>query len=121
MTDDLVSVSPIKVGDIIDSDGDTAPMYLMGYLEGDPIYRTTYSLATGNDASLDLNVDLQKIYLDREGHEPGSYQFRWPAIFPDVLIPECGLMQADITIRKEVSNSNKNKRKMVRIIPNFCL
>ena len=38
-----------------------------------------------------------------EDHGVGSYRSHSPAIFPDVLIPECGLMQADITLRTGVS------------------
>lgn len=54
-----------------------------------------------------------KFYLDREGKEPGCYQLRWSPLFPDVLIPECGLMQADITIRKGVNKFNKSGNQTV--------
>ena len=47
MTDDLVPLSPTKVGDSVDSHGDSAPMFLLGNFMGEPVYRTTHTLATG--------------------------------------------------------------------------
>ncbi|CAF4676702.1 unnamed protein product, partial [Rotaria socialis] len=64
--------------------GNPDPMVLMGYKAGEPVYRTTTALANA-----------------LEGEHPGSYQLHEPALFPDVLIVECGLTQADITVRTE--------------------
>lgn len=65
MTDDLVSVSPTKVGAIVDSNGDTAPMYLMGYFEGEPVYRTTFSLTNGNDDFLSYLYFFKILFRSR--------------------------------------------------------
>ena len=47
MTDNLLPVSPIRVGNLAHPNGTTAPMYLMGYLMGEPVYRTTFAMASG--------------------------------------------------------------------------
>ena len=47
MTDDAVPISPTKVGEISTSHGEVAPMYLVGYFGGKPVYRTTAICAQG--------------------------------------------------------------------------
>ncbi|CAF4092229.1 unnamed protein product [Rotaria magnacalcarata] len=84
MTDDLVQVTPKFIGNVHIGQGNPDPMVLMGYKAGEPVYRTTTALANA-----------------LEGEHPGSYQLHEPALFPDVLIVECGLTQADITVRTE--------------------
>lgn len=47
MTDDALPISPVKVGEMATSHGDIAPMYLVGYFGGKPVYRTTSYCAQG--------------------------------------------------------------------------
>ncbi len=42
------------MGNTYDDQGNTAPMVLMGYIEGEPVYRTTNALATGKPPLLIL-------------------------------------------------------------------
>ena len=42
---DLVSVSPVREGDIDDGHGATGPLVLIGFSAGEPIYRTTHTVA----------------------------------------------------------------------------
>ena len=34
-----------------------------------------------------------------EGNLPGQYEIYWPPVFPDIWIPECEVLQVDISIR----------------------
>jgi hypothetical protein len=47
MVDDLIPTAPMKAGNMIDPHGNTAPMYLMGYFRGEPVYRTITTNAIG--------------------------------------------------------------------------
>ena len=51
MTDNLLPISPIRVGHLAHTNGSTAPMYLMGYNMGEPVYRTTFAMASGKQVS----------------------------------------------------------------------
>lgn len=37
MTDDLVPMDPVKFGLLLDNDRPPAPMYLVGYIGGEPV------------------------------------------------------------------------------------
>jgi hypothetical protein len=95
----------VKAGDMVDLHGSVAPMYLMGYFHGGPVYRTTITNATGIDIFLTSIFSNQVENLsDREGHTPGSFQLHWSPLFPEVFVTACGLMQIDVTIRTDVSS-----------------
>ncbi|CAF1286187.1 unnamed protein product [Adineta steineri] len=86
MTDDLVPVTPTLSGNIEAGHRITGPIVLLGYKIGEPVYQVTMALPTA-----------------LQGEDPGPYEFHNPALFPKVLVAECGLMQVDITIRTGVS------------------
>ncbi|CAF1370147.1 unnamed protein product, partial [Adineta steineri] len=87
ITDDLVSITPTLSGNVETGHGITGPMVFLGYKVGEPVYRTTMALATA-----------------LPGEDAGSYQLHEPALFPKVLIVECGLTQVDVTIRTGFSS-----------------
>jgi hypothetical protein len=51
--ENIVPLSPARVGEAADEHGDLAPIYLMGYFGGEPVYRTINTYATGGHLSLD--------------------------------------------------------------------
>lgn len=47
MTNDAIPIDPVRMGSILDANGDKSPMYLIGFYMGEPVYRTTHALANG--------------------------------------------------------------------------
>ncbi|CAF1554305.1 unnamed protein product [Adineta ricciae] len=76
-----IRTSPIRVAEIDDGHGSTGALYLIGFWKGQTIYRTTHTVAH---------------YM--EGEEPGRYELHWPPVFPDVWVPECDVLQCDISV-----------------------
>ena len=46
---DLIPITPVRAGDMVDVHGGVAPMYLVGYFRSGPVYRTTLTNAFGID------------------------------------------------------------------------
>ncbi|CAF0770640.1 unnamed protein product [Adineta ricciae] len=75
-------IVPMRVADVDDGHGNTSALYLIGFWNGQAIYRTTHTVAH-----------------HMEGNQLGQYEIHWPPVFPDVWIPECEVLQIDISIR----------------------
>lgn len=56
MTEDVIPINPVKVGEVTTSYEEVVPMYLIGYIGGDPVYRTTTCWAGGKNTFLWLNI-----------------------------------------------------------------
>ena len=56
MTDDVVHIEPVKSGLLLDYGRPTVPMYLVGYIGNEPVYKTTNTPATGNYSLLIMLV-----------------------------------------------------------------
>ena len=88
------------MGNADDEDGNTVPM---SYKSGDPVYRTINALATSKLSLLFWELFNQKqSFIGLQGERPGSYLVHEPPVFSDVLVVECRLLQAGVTIRTEV-------------------
>ncbi|CAF1131061.1 unnamed protein product [Adineta ricciae] len=77
--DAQVVPSPIYITDVYDGHDDAGPLFLIGHLNGEPIYRTTHTVAH---------------YLEKKKR----CCIKWPPLFPNVWLPECSLMQRDVVI-----------------------
>ncbi|CAF1550925.1 unnamed protein product [Adineta ricciae] len=75
-------IVPMRVTDVDDAHGSTGALYLIGFWNGQAIYRTTHTVAH-----------------HMEGNQLGQYEIHWPPVFPDVWVPECEVLQIDISIR----------------------
>ncbi|CAF1441998.1 unnamed protein product [Adineta steineri] len=82
--DNLITVEPVTVVHVDDGHGSFGPLVHIGYLGGEPIYRTTHTVAH---------------YM--EGNQPGQFHIYWPPLFPNVWLPVCEYMQLDVSIRTE--------------------
>lgn len=101
--DDLVAITPVLKDWIDDGHGSTGPLVLIGYLAGEPVYRTTHTVAhRKGDFLITKSLPIRYHLIDMEGNWPGAYCIHWPPLFPNVWVPECQLMQLDVTIRTEV-------------------
>jgi hypothetical protein len=63
MTDDLVPVDPVKFGLVLDNNRPPAPMYLVGYIGCEPVYKTMSTLATGKHTALNFEILIKKSYF----------------------------------------------------------
>ena len=56
ITDDVVSSNPVKFGCLLEQNGMATPLYLVGYIGDEPVYKTTSTLATGKQAFYSLKI-----------------------------------------------------------------
>jgi hypothetical protein len=49
VNNDLIAVDPVLQGYVYDGNGATGPLVLIGFLAGEPVYRTTHTVAHRKD------------------------------------------------------------------------
>ncbi len=66
-------------------------MYLVEYIGGEPVYKTTNTLITGKLSFSTFEMPIKNIfYLDHQGHMPAPYQLYWPAFIPSMWVADHG-------------------------------
>ena len=101
VNDDLMAVSPVQEGHVYDGHDATGPLVLIGFLAGEPVYRTTHTVAHRMHAFFKVkNLSVTFFSVDME--KKGIFCIHWPPLFPNIWLPECEMMQLDVTIRTEV-------------------
>ena len=63
VSDDLLAVVPVLQGHIYDGHGATGPLILIGFLAGEPVYRTTNIVAHRKHSFLPLEKLLEKYFF----------------------------------------------------------
>lgn len=66
-------IVPMRVGDINDGHGSTGALYLIGFWNGEPIYRTTHTAAHCKKNIYSHAMSMKIIFLCRHGR-----QSAWP-------------------------------------------
>jgi hypothetical protein len=70
LNNNLTAVEPVLVDHIYDSHGSTGPLVLVGFLAGEPIYRTTHTVAHRNNAFFKLkNLFAKYFFFCRHGRK----------------------------------------------------
>ena len=105
---DCQAIIPRLIDFFDDGHGDVGPLVMIGYYKGTPVYRTTNTLALGKSIFDTLysmywfSFRILPSFIDWEGSSVGDLEVHWPALFPDTIIPLCGPLQLDVTIRLSV-------------------
>ena len=59
-------------------------------------------LLKANEELRTLFENMQEVYFSVDMEELGVFRIHWPPLFPNIWLPECELMQLDVSYRTEV-------------------
>jgi len=69
VNNDLIVVEPVLQDHIDDGHGATGPLFVIGFLAGEPVYRTTHTVAHRKNAFLKLKSTFRKYFPRRYGRQ----------------------------------------------------
>ncbi len=63
ITDEVVPATPVKLGYLLQQNAEVAPLYLVGYIGGEPVYKTNNTLVTGKLIFSTIEIPIKNIFI----------------------------------------------------------
>ena len=63
ITDDLVPSNPVTFGHLVERNGSTTPLYLIGHIGNEPVYKTTSTRLGGKDKYFIVEIFINNAFF----------------------------------------------------------